>query len=171
MGRTSLHDVHGLADPAQPWNFDLYFDRLPTGVSGDLRELTFRVKTAEFPAASLEEVPVEAHGVKLVYAGRAQYTHELSVTFFEGVSWNVRDIFYAWRELARSWQANTGSSSDVYKASATLTLYTDAPEEAKSVKIMGLWPKNIDAVSLDGGSGGSPVELNISFSFDWLEEA
>lgn len=169
MGRSSLQDVAGLADPAQLWNFDLFFDRLPSGVSGNLRNLTFRVKTTEYPGAEVEGVEVELHGVKLMYMGRATYTHELSVTFLEGVDWETRNAFYQWRELGRSWTKNSGVDSSVYKTSATLTMYDDTPNEAKTVKLIGVWPKSIQAISLDNTQSAA-VELSVTFSFDYTEE-
>lgn len=169
MARTSLQDVAGLRDPAQTWNFDLFFDRLPSGVSGNLRDLTFRVKTTQFPGANLDAVEVELHGVKLVFAGRATYDHEFTVTFYEGVDWSVRNAFYSWRELMRSWQNNSGSTSDLYKSSCTLSLYDDFPNESKTIKLAGVWPKTINSVDLDGGESAA-VMMSVTFSFDYIEE-
>ena len=43
MARSSLSDVQGsIIDPAQTWNFDLFFEKLPPGLGGDTSMLTIR---------------------------------------------------------------------------------------------------------------------------------
>ena len=69
--RSSLSDVESLASFAQLWNYDLVFDNLPTGVSGSLREMTFRCRSATLPSQEVEDMLIELHGVSINRAGRA----------------------------------------------------------------------------------------------------
>ena len=170
MARSSLYDVQGsVVDPAQPWNFDLFFDRLPTGLSGDVRSLTIRCQSTSVPGASFEAVEVELHGVKLRFRGKKQYNGTFDVTFAENVDWSTYKLFKQWHDLQLSWQRNTGSSSSVYKVSATLTTYDDAGNAVMELPIKGVWPENVQDISLDGSQGGY-VQPSITFSFDYLDE-
>lgn len=170
MARSSLSDVEGsIVDPAQTWNFDLFFDKLPTGLSGSTRMLTVRCQATSLPGVSMEAIEVELHGVKLKYRGRRTYGGTFSVTFAENVDWTTYELFRNWHNLMLSWSKNTGSSSSVYKVPCTLTMYNDAGEESISYELRGVWPAEIADISLNGAESGY-VQPEITFSFDYIQE-
>lgn len=166
MGRSSLNDVLSLTDPAQTWNWDIFFPTIP-GAS-NTRELTFKAMTTSIPSAMLEEVPVELHGVSLRFAGRATFNHSFSVQFLETRNHDTREIFSNWREIARSWQNNSGSYASAYKVNIDLALYDDLPQIVRTIRMYGVWPQSIDDISLDGGSSGI-VQVGVTFAFDWVQ--
>ena len=129
--RSSLSDVESLTSFAQLWNFDLVFDNLPPGVSGSLREMTFRCRSTTLPSQELEDMLIELHGVSINRAGRATNDHHFSATFLDSEAWDIRNAFIQWRELIRSWKKNTGSSADVYATSATIIVYGDDGQDIK----------------------------------------
>ena len=94
MSRSSLNDMLGsIVDPALPWNFDLVIDRLPTGVSGNVRDITIRCQTTSMPGVQFSPVEVEAHGVKLKYRGSKQYQNTIECQFHENVDWSTYQLF------------------------------------------------------------------------------
>lgn len=170
MGRSSLSDVEGsIIDPAQPWNYDLIFDRLPVGTSGNTRDLTIRCQSTSIPGTQHEAVEVELHGLKLRYRGRKTYSGNFEVTFAENVDWSTYEIFREWNRLMLSWQANTGASSQIYKVPATIVVFDDAGAIVREYKVRGVWPENLNDITLDGSQSGY-VQPQVTFSFDYLDE-
>ncbi|QDH83592.1 tail tube protein [Achromobacter phage Motura] len=166
MARTSLEDVLSLGDPAQAWNFDLFFPSIP-GMA-DTRSLTYRVKTTDMPGTQLEPLEVALHGVVVPYAGRRMFTQTLNVTLHETADWGTRDIFTNWIELARSWRQNSGSYFNTYAVPCLLVTYDDIPQPIKTWQINYIWPENLQETSLDGSTSG-PVEISVSFKYtDWF---
>ena len=170
MARSSLSDVQGsIIDPAQTWNYDLFFEKLPPGLGGDTSMLTIRCQSANLPGSEMEPISVELHGVKIQYRGRRTYSNQFSAQFAENVDWTTYQLFRDWHNLMLSWRTNTGSSSAIYKVPATITAYDDAGNEVKSFRIEGVWPQTVPDISFNGGESGY-VQPEITFSFDLVEE-
>lgn len=170
MARSSLSDVQGsIIDPAQTWNFDLFFEKLPAGLGGDTSMLTIRCQSATLPGAEMEPITVELHGVALRYRGRRTYSGQFTVMFAENVDWTTYQLFRDWHNLMLSWETNTGSSSAVYKVPATITCYDDAGNEVKSFQLIGVWPQSVPDVQFDGSQSGY-VQPEITFAFDTVSE-
>ena len=169
MSRSSLNDMLGsIVDPALPWNFDLVIDRLPTGVSGNVRDITIRCQTTSMPGVQFSPVEVEAHGVKLKYRGRKQYQNTIECQFIENVDWSTYQLFKEWANLQLNWTNNTGSSSAIYKTTGTIITYDDAGNVTKEQAIKGLWIEQIQDIQLDGSQDGY-VQPNVTFSYDYLD--
>lgn len=170
MARSSLSDVQGsIVDPAQTWNFDLFFEKLPAGLGGDTSMLTIRCQATALPGTDMEPIEVELHGVKIRYRGRRTYSGTFTVTFAENVDWTTYEMFKSWHNLMLSWEMNTGSSSAVYKVPATLTMYDDAGNEVKSYQITGVWPQTVPEIAFNGAESAY-VQPEITFSFDTVSE-
>lgn len=163
MSRTSLQDVRSVGDPLFQHNWDLLIPRFP-GV-GDSRAFTFKCQTAVIPGFMLEQVAVRLHGVELRYPGTKNYSHTFPLTVLETNDLNTRDMFLAWSELARSWNNNSGASSDVYKATGYLILYNDAPAITREIQIQGMYPETVDDFTLDGQTSGV-VAYSMTLSYD-----
>lgn len=171
MARSSLSDVQGsIIDPAQTWNFDLFFEKLPAGLGGDTSMLTIRCQSATLPGAEMEPIEVALHGVTLRYRGRRTYSGSFTVQFAENIDWTTYQLFRDWHNLMLSWETNTGQSAAVYKIPATLTCYDDAGNEVKSFQITGVWPQTVPDVQFNGGESGY-VQPEITFAFDTVAES
>ena len=170
MARTSLSDVQGsIVDPAQVWNFDLFFEKLPSGLGGDTSMLTIRCQAATLPGAEMEQVTVELHGVAIRYRGRRTYNGTFTVQFAENVDYTTYQMFRDWHNLMLSWENNTGSSSSTYKVPVSVICYDDAGNEIKSFGITGVWPQTVPDISFDGSQSGY-VQPEITFSYDTVSE-
>lgn len=171
MARSSINDVVGsIVDPAQSWNFDLIFNKLPMGLGGDTSMLTIRCQAANLPSVEMETVEVALHGVEVRYRGRRTYSKTFEVTFIENVDYTTYQLFRDWHNLMLSWETNTGSSSGLYKVNCTLVCYDDAGNEVKSIDINGVWPTTVPQIDFDG-SQSEAVKPQITFSFDTLSES
>lgn len=170
MARSSLSDIQGsIIDPALPWNFDLIFDKLPTGMPGDVRSLTIRCQATSLPGQSHNQVEVSLHGIVLRFRGRKTFGGTFDVTFAENVDWSTYQIFREWNKLMLSWQQNTGASSAVYKVPVTIVVYNDAGETVKEFGVKGVWPQAVQDINLDG-SQDDYVQPSITFSYDYTDE-
>ncbi len=166
--RTSLQNVMALPDAAQAWNFDFFIPAIP-GTTYSAQNLTFKCKTTELPASSIEPVKIELHGVAKQEAGRATYQHTFNTTFMETVDYATYMALRAWRDTMRSWKNNTGTNSQVYKQNCELDLYDNAGVIAQTIIIAGCFPTDIGNVTLDG-TQSAVVDLQITWSFDYLND-
>ena len=166
MARTSLQDVQSTADPQLAYNFDLVLPPLPGG--GSNRELIIRCQSTTIPESQLEQTSVEAHGIKLNFAGRRTWTGNWSATFFETRTNSTRDAIIAWQELARSWVGNSGSYKSIYSIPVEIILYDDLPQIIRRVKMVGVFPTDTSAPSFDSTS--TVVTYAVQFSFDYTED-
>jgi hypothetical protein len=169
MARTALSDVQAIPDPALVWNFDLLLPAIPG--SSNTSQLTYRCMSTGLPGSQLMKVDVQLHGVHLVRRGARDWSHAFSSTFLEAVDWNTRNAFFNWMEAAQSWVNNTGSPSSTYLANGQIVLYTDAPAVAKTVQVIGMWPEQINDVTMDGAQGGAHVSLEIQWAYDYTIES
>ena len=167
MARTSIYDINSVGDPAQSWNFDIFFPTIPG--SSDTRDLTFKAQSADLPGQGVEIVQVDLHGVKIPFAGAATYGQTFNVTFLETFDWGTREKFRRWREIMRSWRNNSGSFASVYKVNAQIALYDDTPSVVRTIQINGLFPEMIQDVNLDG-SQSSAVFVQIQFKYTDTED-
>lgn len=166
MARTSLQDIQSTQDPLLAYNFDIILPPLPGG--GSNRQLTIRCQSTTIPESQLEQTSVEAHGIKLNFAGRRTWTGTWSATFFETRTNSTRDAIVAWQELARSWIGNAGTYKSVYSIPVEIVLYDDLPQVIRRIKMVGVFPTDTGAPSFDYTA--TVVTYQVQFSFDYTED-
>jgi hypothetical protein len=167
MARTSITDLESVKDPLQTWNWDLLLPNIPGSNLG--RDLTIKCVSAAVPGSTVEQVPVEAHGMKLNFAGRRTWSGTWTATFFETRDAGTRAAFTAWLEFSRSWQNNSGAYKEDYAVTGSLVLYDDLPQVVKTVRIRGLFVQDLAEVALDQSSG--VITYSVTFSFDTAEDS
>lgn len=165
MGRTSMRDVASTLDPLQSYNWDVIFPRLP-GVANP-RSLTYKCISTQIPGSQVEQVSLEAHGVKLNFAGKRVWTGRWECSFFETRDASTRSDLFGWLEFTRSWNDNKGSYKSEYAVTAGLNLYDDRPIVVQRVNLFGLFLLDLQDVTVDQTS--SVVQYNASFSYDFTD--
>jgi len=166
MARTSLQDLSSVQDPLQTWNFDVVIPTIPG--SNDSRSFTYKCTSTQIPGSQLEQVPLEAHGVKLNFAGRRMYQGTWTVTLFETRNSSSRDLILKWIETARSWASNSGNYKSVYGVTGEVLLYDDLPQVVRTIRMYGLFPTSLDDSNLD--QTGDIVRYTVTFSYDYTED-
>lgn len=172
MTRSSLQDVSGLTDPLLSYNFDLIFPRIP-GFSGNTQPLTIKCQSSTLPGMQLEAVPLSIHGVEVSYAGRQIWTKTFNATFIETRDGATRASMRAWMRYARNNVDNQGhykNGSDGYAVNPLMYLYDDIPNIIDQVQIFGVFPTNMEDITMDG-SQGSIVTTSMTYSFDYTQES
>ena len=167
MARTHLTDLRGMADVYQIWNFDLFIDNIPGG--GDGQAIAIVCKTTEHPGLQIDQVTVGLHGAEVNYAGRQIYTKQFTATYVETRDMVVTSAFRRWVEFARNMRENSGNYKSAYEARGRLVMYDDTASTVKELTLVGLFPIDVQAISLDGSTSGA-AEQSVSFSFDYHEE-
>ena len=166
MSRTSLQNVQSIKDILQTWNWDVFFPFIP-GVA-DTKPFSYKMISTVIPGTTVEQVPLEAHGVKLNFAGRRQWSGSWEATVVESRDVSTRQILVSWMEFQRSWKNNTGSYKQDYAVTGELVLYDDIPTEVSSIWMYGMFPMTVSDPALDNSSG--IVTYSVTFSFDYTED-
>lgn len=168
MARTSITDVQSVLDPAQTWNWDMFLPNIPGSGGSAARALTIKCISTSMPGSQIEQVGLEAHGVKLNFAGRRQWSGTWQATFFETRDSSTRNSFINWMEFSRSWNRNSGAYKADYAVSCSLSLYDDLPQIIKTTRVVGIFPTAVEDSNLDQTSG--IIQYAVTFSFDYTEE-
>ena len=166
MSRTHLKEVLSVQDPLQTWNWDIILASIP-GLA-DPRGITYKCVSTQIPNSAVEQVPLEAHGVKLNFAGKRVWSQQWEATFFESRDSSTRDAFVNWHEMARSWQNNSGSYKSEYAVTGSLQLYDDRPLVVRTFELYGLFPLEVTPGTLDQAS--QIIQYSVNFSYDWVSE-
>ena len=165
MSRTHLREMLSVTDPLQSWNWDIFIPNIPG--SNDTTAITYRAVSSSIPETSLEQVSLEAHGVKLHYAGRRTWSGTWNLTLFETRQAGTRDALFKWQEFARSWENNSGNYKQDYSVTAELALYDDLPQVVRSIKMYGLFPTQIGETQLN--QQAEIIQYQVTFSYDWTD--
>lgn len=168
MARTSLSDVSGLADPILSYNFDMMFPSFPGG--GDARSMIVKCMTTVLPGMELEQVTSALHGVEVSHAGRQIFSKTFQATFYETRDGATRGSIRKWIEFARNNGKNAGNFKRDYAITVDLLVYDDIPNIINTIKVFGLFPKQIDDQSFDG-SNSNVITSSVTFSYDYTVES
>jgi hypothetical protein len=151
----------------QTYNWDIIFPRIPG--TPDTKPFTFKAMTTSLPGMQLESTPVALHGIELRYAGRANFTHQLPITFIENRDASTRDMLVKWMRSARDWVSNSGTYKDAYSVTVQMLLYDDIPQVVRTINLYGVWPETFDDVGVDGQTSGI-VQISATLSYDYHED-
>jgi hypothetical protein len=77
---------------------------------------------------------------------------------------------FNWMEAGRSWVQNSGTEASTYKVNGQIVVYTDTPQVAKTIQVIGMWPQAIADITLDGSQGGAHVSLEVTWSYDFTQD-
>lgn len=166
--RSSLNDVESLDSFGQLWNFNLVFNTLPSGITTDIKEFTFRCRSSALPGRTAESMLIELGAVSIQRPGKITVNHDFQVTFLDSQNWRIRQALLEWQDIIYSWNTNEGNSSDVYMVDATLYIFGDGSTDiAREVVLRNVWPREVQEVTFDSSQNG-PGELNVTLSYDYM---
>jgi len=164
--RPSLQELVSTLDPLQTWNWSMIFGTIPG--SSDTRQMTYKCVSTVIPGSNLEQVGLEAHGLKLNFAGRRTWSGQWEATFFETRDAGTRTALVNWQEFSRSWVNNSGSYKSEYATKAALQLFDDRPLVVREIEIYGVYPMTVGEPQLDQTS--DIIRYPVTFSFDYTKD-
>lgn len=171
MPKPNLQQVLSVADPMLSDNFQLEISNIPGG--GSDRALLLQCKSAVKPGMTLSEVEVAVFGHVLKHAGRLEYSHEMSVEYYETWSGEITRILERWLEWGRSHTTQHGhfknpSDGSGYARDCYLTIFNQVGDVSLRYKLINMWPSSVPDISFDGSSV-SNISLSATFKYDAYE--
>lgn len=151
---------------------------LPAGVAGDdaaaaSQKLTFTCRAAQLPGATLNMIPVSYFGREVKFAGSRTF-EDWSVQVINDEDFLVYDAINAWMNNINSHEGNlrqTGPNPLTYQASADVVHYGKQGDEIKRIKLVNLWPTNVQAIDLSWDAADALQEFTVTWAFDyWTNE-
>lgn len=163
-----------IGDGARPNLFavTLTFPTYVTGGAVAGQKTTFMAKAASLPASTLGIVPQYYFGREVKLAGNRTFG-DWALTIINDEDFAIRNALENWSNAINSHKANLRSTNAAtptsYTVDALVTQYGKTGNILKTYNFIGMFPTNIDAVSLDWGSNDSLEEYGVTFAYQWWE--
>lgn len=157
---------------ARPSLFNVFMS-VPQGIGIDnvsADKFRFVCKTAELPAMTLGEVPVSYFGRPIKLAGDRTFA-PWSVTVMNDEDFSVRSMFETWSNAMNRLVSNVRDpslSTEGYKTDLEVIQYGKDGTELRSYQLIGAFPTDIGAISLDWDSTNQIETFTVNFSYDYF---
>lgn len=165
---------------ARPSLFDVYFSA-PDGLGLDntsLEKAKFVCRAAELPASQIGTVEIGYFGRKIKIAGDRTFA-DWTVTIMNDEDFGVRSLFEAWSNAINRHVSNVrdpnatseNSNLSTYKADLIVNQYGKDGEKIRAYKIIGAFPTNIAAITLDWDQQNQIETFQTTFTYDyWIPD-
>jgi hypothetical protein len=138
-------------------------------VSSD--KFRFVCRTAELPASQVSSFDIPYFGRKIKLAGDRTFS-DWSVTVMNDEDFSVRSMFEAWSNAMNRLVSNVrdpNASAEGYKGILDVYQYGKDGSEIRAYQIVGAFPTDIGAISLDWDSANSIETFTVNFAYDfWI---
>lgn len=160
---------------ARPALFEVYLS-IPSGVKADAasaQKFRFTCRAAQLPASTVGNVEIPYFGRKIKVAGDRTFT-DWSVTVMNDEDFLVRSMFEKWSNSLNRMQANVRDvayygNENSYKAVMNIVQYSKDGLPIRQYDMVGAFPTNIDAISLDWDTTNQIETFQVTFAYDyWL---
>jgi hypothetical protein len=121
------------------------------------------------PGKEIEEALVTLGGYNVKHAGRSVPSGSWTTTFIEGTDLSVVQRVYDWSEIAHNQRSGVNGESADYKRVARMTMLNNAKGDARTRRIIGIWPQNLTDVAFDT-STSDPSQIEVTWAFDFYED-
>jgi hypothetical protein len=142
------------------------FPRIPG--TADTRSVTYKAQSTDLPGFMIDEVSVKLHGVEQIFAGAANFDHNLTLELLETRDAATREMLWQWKEYARSWRNNSGSYKSAYAVDVQILMYDDLPQVIRTVTVFRMWPQAVQTLRLDGTQSQAGI-FSVTFKYDSLD--
>lgn len=131
----------------------------------------FVCRTAELPASSVGSFDISYFGRKIKLAGDRNFG-DWSVTVMNDEDFSVRAMFETWSNALNRLVSNVRDpnvATENYKTDLEVRQYSKDGIEIRSYKIVGAFPTEIGAISLDWDSQNTIESFGVTFAYDYWE--
>lgn len=136
-----------LSDPLRTYMWELFIPNMPGG--GDVEAVRLRCVTAELPNVASEPITVDWRAMRFRIAGKLNFSHTITLSFLESSDIRLLVALYSWRKLIIDPETGAGNSPKDYKTDSYLSLLNMAGTAVLTVKLIGCYPEDVQAVALD----------------------
>lgn len=146
---------HSMFEPKLQNRFIMYIDGIPS----------FMIKMANRPSLSIPRVTLDHINLKRYVAGKPEF-QELQISLYDPVVPSAAQAAMEWIRL--SFESVTGRMGyfDFYAKDIELVGLGPVGDKVESWKIEGAFVTNFEGGQLDWSSGGDPVMVNLTLSYN-----
>jgi len=172
MARRSIEDFKAVLQGGgvRPTMFEVELTFPETVVNDSnlaTRDGTFLIKAANLPSSTVGSIEVPFRGRKLKVSGDRSFA-DWQVTVINDVSFGLRSAFEEWSERVQNHNYALGSNTlNDYFASAIVRQLDRDGQQLRAYRFEGIWPNNIDEISLDFDSVDTVEEYGVTFSVQY----
>lgn len=158
---------------ARPTSFEVIIPDWPGSNVGSEQQLRFMVKATQIPASVLGQIEVPYMGRRIKVIGDRQYAN-WNVTVIGDEDYNLRQTFETWHQNLNQHIENnmTGGVSPAptsYKRDAVIHhLSRDGVTTLKTYTLKGIFPVQIDSISLDWEAIDQITMFDVEFAMDYF---
>lgn len=142
-------------EPKMANRFIMYIDGIPS----------FMIKMSSRPSLSIPRVTLDHINMKRYVAGKPEWA-ELSLSLYDPIVPSAAQATMEWIRLCYESVTGRMGYSDFYKKDITLNALGPVGDIVESWNIQGAFVTNFEGGQLDWSSGGDPVMVTLSISFD-----
>ena len=156
---------------ARPSLFSVFLS-VPQGLGIDsvsTDKFRFVCRTAELPASSVSAFDVPYFGRKVKIAGDRNFT-DWQVNIMNDEDFSVRSLFETWSNALNRHVSNVRdpvAAREGYKADLEVVQYGKDGNVIRSYQIVGAFPTDIGAISLDWDTQNSIETFPVTFAYDY----
>lgn len=161
-------EIENLPDMLTNESFVLMFGSIPG--ESENRRLSLQCKTCQIPEEQNDTIDFRLAGYQKRQSGTNSNGGTFACTFSETHDMAVSKRIRTWYQHCRATTTNNsnGYSAD-YSRTAELTVFDTAGNVSATYKIYKVSPASIDAVSLDSSGSATPVDISVTFRYDYCE--
>lgn len=149
------------------FSVDIFFPF--TTAMGD--RVKFFCRAASIPPAPLDTVPVPYFGRKVQYSGDRDFP-PWTVTCYNDDDWGLRTAMEKWSNMMNLFVSNVMAPEAYptnYKKTAVVTQYKKNGELLSQYEFVGMFPTNVDAITLDWDQTNTIEQFDVTFAYDWWQ--
>ena len=159
----------------RPTLFEVYLNP-PQGVGADAEsadKFRFTCRAAQLPAASIQAIDVGYFGRKIKVQGDRTFV-DWTVTIMNDEDFLVRSMFEKWSNALNRLESNIRDPNfaldeNAYKVDLNVIQYGKDGSVLRQYDIIGAFPTNVDAISLDWDTTNQIETFQVTFAYDyWL---
>lgn len=142
-------------EPKMANRFIMYIDGIPS----------FMIKMASRPSLQIPRVTLDHINLKRYVAGKPEW-QELSISLYDPIVPSAAQAAMEWIRL--SFESVTGRMgySDFYKKDITFNALGPVGDKVEEWTLQGAFITNFEGGQMDWASGGDPVMVNLTISYD-----
>jgi hypothetical protein len=151
-------------------NYELIFPVLP--VTKDIHDtdiLSLNIHGTVIPAISLGTEEGMWQGGQVPRAISALTYEPWYVNFTVDSNWSNWYLLYRWITLIDDGNTHYGASTTDYFADATLNIYDNANNRVMGIKIVNIYPTNLNEVTMSQRDGQENLDCGINFNYTRME--
>lgn len=163
----SLNDFKSkVKDGARPNRFLITIDSPFGGTNSE--ELSYLIKASSIPSFNIGEIELNWQGQKAKISGDPTFD-DWSVTFINDYGFKAKSTIEKWLFSIANTTTNDRTEQSEYKADILIEQLGRKGEVLASYKMIGAYPKTMDAIDLSMESNDTLEEFGVTFAYDTFE--